>query len=310
MENIKLINTKKLRSSKYKYEFTFLVNGKTKVTKFGASGYSDYTVHKDIERRNRYINRHWKDLKTNDPTRPGYLSMYILWNFPNYEKSLIDYKKRLNIFNKTGIFKTEINGTASFGYFSTVARLIGPTAINFAKDLVKDVTKEATIITAEITKNQIDKQLNKQLNKIKKCKDDDKDCVEFGKIPEDVLNKKLYLKIKNKLNTKIKGRRWGVYDSVRLIKEYKELGGKYNKSKKMFGTDRWFKENWIDACAWTNGEIIQCGRSNTNNQLIKYCRPLNKVSYKTPKTVIEIGRKRILELCKEKMKNPIKRVFV
>jgi len=64
-------------------------------TDFGASGYSDYTRHGDRERRDRYIERHAKDLRTADPTRAGYLSMFILWNKPTVEASVADYRKRL-----------------------------------------------------------------------------------------------------------------------------------------------------------------------------------------------------------------------
>lgn len=311
MKNIQLISTKKLHNQKYKYEYTFLVDGITKITKFGASGYSDYTIHKDINRRNIYIGRHLKDLKTDDPTRAGYLSMYILWNFPIYSKSLSDYRRRLVIFNKTGIFPKDINRYASidkqlsFGYLASIARLVGPNAIKVAKDITKDFARQASLITAELAKQQI----NKQVNKIKKCKDDDKDCVEFGQVPKDVLDKKLYLKIKNKLKNKIEGRRWGVYDSARLIKRYKDAGGKYSKTKKVFGTDRWFKEKWIDACAWTSGLIEPCGRSNTDKQKIKYCRPLYRVTDRTPKTVNELGKESILKLCAKKRKNPEKRIF-
>jgi hypothetical protein len=65
-----------------------------KKTKFGAYGASDYTIHKDKERRDRYRLRHKKDLETNDPYRAGYLSYYILWNLPTIEESVKDYNKR------------------------------------------------------------------------------------------------------------------------------------------------------------------------------------------------------------------------
>ena len=65
------------------------------VTDFGATGYSDYTKHKDKERRDAYIARHKKDLDTDDPTRAGYLSMFVLWNKPSREASIADYKRRL-----------------------------------------------------------------------------------------------------------------------------------------------------------------------------------------------------------------------
>jgi len=64
-------------------------------TDFGAVGYDDYTTHKDVDRWNNYITRHQKDLRTNDPRRAGYLSMFILWNKPSFAASVKDYQKRL-----------------------------------------------------------------------------------------------------------------------------------------------------------------------------------------------------------------------
>jgi hypothetical protein len=52
-------------------------NGKK--VRFGATGYLDYTIGATPEQRRLYLARHEKDLKTNDPHRPGYLSYYILW---------------------------------------------------------------------------------------------------------------------------------------------------------------------------------------------------------------------------------------
>jgi hypothetical protein len=71
-------------------------NDKKKVN-FGATGYDDYTITKDKEQRERYRKRHEKDLRTNDPTRPGYLSYYLLWNKPTLQESIKDYKKKFNL---------------------------------------------------------------------------------------------------------------------------------------------------------------------------------------------------------------------
>lgn len=72
--------------------------GKKKSTHFGAKGYSDYTVHKDKERRDRYIKRHAKDLKTKDATRAGFLSMYILWGrYTNWRKNVSGYVKKFGL---------------------------------------------------------------------------------------------------------------------------------------------------------------------------------------------------------------------
>jgi len=67
-------------------------NGKK--TKFGAVGFDDYTLHHDKKRRQLYRIRHNRDLRTNDPTRAGFLSYYLLWNKETLEASLRDYKKR------------------------------------------------------------------------------------------------------------------------------------------------------------------------------------------------------------------------
>ena len=59
---------------------------------------SDYTIHKDKERRKLYRARHKKDLKTKDYTRAGYLSYYILWgDETNLKDAIESYKKRFNL---------------------------------------------------------------------------------------------------------------------------------------------------------------------------------------------------------------------
>lgn len=82
---------------KHKYVAEFEVNGKKKKTSFGAKGYQDYLEHHDDERKARYLKRHQKDLKTNNPLRAGYLSYYILWNKPTLEESIADYKNRFHL---------------------------------------------------------------------------------------------------------------------------------------------------------------------------------------------------------------------
>ena len=113
---IKVKSFKKLKGNSKKYEIVFEKNGKTYTRKFGAAGMSDFTIHKDKERRERYISRHKKDLRTKDPMKPGYLSMYILWNKPSLKASLADYKRRLNVYNKTGKFPTDISGSKKLSF--------------------------------------------------------------------------------------------------------------------------------------------------------------------------------------------------
>tara|TARA_R100001086_G_C11676984_1_gene214581 strand:- start:288 stop:581 length:294 start_codon:yes stop_codon:yes gene_type:complete len=95
---VKLVVSKSdKKDKKYKAVFTY-EDGKTKTTHFGAKGMEDYTTHKDKERRSRYRARHKKDLKTNDYTRAGYLSYYILWgDKTNLKDAIKDYKKRFKL---------------------------------------------------------------------------------------------------------------------------------------------------------------------------------------------------------------------
>ncbi len=73
----------------------FDIDGKKKTTHFGSKGMDDYTKTKDKEQRKRYRQRHAKDLNTDDHTRAGYLSYYILWGIStSLDKNIADYKKR------------------------------------------------------------------------------------------------------------------------------------------------------------------------------------------------------------------------
>ena len=79
-----------------------LDNGKEKKVNFGYNNKkdpkNDYTLHGDIQRRDKYRKRHQKDLKTNDPLRAGFLSYYILWgDSKNIKTNISDYRKKFNL---------------------------------------------------------------------------------------------------------------------------------------------------------------------------------------------------------------------
>lgn len=451
-DKIKLKSIKPLKSGNKKYIAEFEItksNGKIrkKSTKFGAKGMSDYTKHKDNERRDRYINRHKKDLRTNDPTRAGYLSMYILWNKKTFKASLSDYKRRLNRYNKTGKFPISISGSSlksKFGvpydldiedtYFDKLPQelkeLIKKKMYERSIDDMKNVrpkrhlcnikyslkfymkllklfdeyhtpdeinerlsrpnivldpsTKYTALFIRELAIDVESDNFNKAcllnlfwLKLIKKLVYDyisfnphayshqftseqlanmntteewleiilikmgmrkdfntdnrfwyheaydflrdnyDAEILEFGKsynyfgykIPDNVKNPKLYLTIKNKIkkDVKKKKRRWGAYDSGRLVREYKERGGKYSGEKYYKSNDlgRWYKEKWIDACAWPKRK--SCGRTKASiKSKVTYCRPSKVVDSRTPKTVQELSKAQIKSRCKRKKKNPKK----
>lgn len=89
------------KNKKWKAVFSHNVDGKKKViktTNFGDSRYSDYTQHKDKERRAAYRKRHQKDLKTGDYKRAGLLSYHILWGESSSLRTNISaYKKRFKL---------------------------------------------------------------------------------------------------------------------------------------------------------------------------------------------------------------------
>ena len=73
-------------------------NGKKiKTVHFGSAGMSDFTIHKDKERKERYLDRHRKRENWNAPMTAGALSRYLLWNKPTLKASITDYKKRFKL---------------------------------------------------------------------------------------------------------------------------------------------------------------------------------------------------------------------
>ena len=128
------------------------------------------------------------------------------------------------------------------------------------------------------------------------------------KVPDNVIDKKLYLYIKNNIENTLKkdGRRWSLYASGRLVQEYKQRGGRYIGTKNNNGLNRWFKEEWIDTCKLP--KKVQCGRQivsknyNDMKKTFPYCRPTYKVDKSTPKTWKEMSKSDIEKHCKRKKK--------
>lgn len=95
---LRLKTIRKSHKKEKKWDAVFEKDGKEKVVPFGATGYSDFTKHKDTRRRTRYLKRHsgmgehW-----NKPDTPGALSKWILWNKPTFKASVADFKKKFNL---------------------------------------------------------------------------------------------------------------------------------------------------------------------------------------------------------------------
>ena len=90
---------KKSSKSDKKYMAIFTNNDKSKkkTIHFGANGMSDYTIHKDKERMERYLNRHRKRENWEQCDTAGALSRWVLWNKPSLQGSIKDYKKKFNL---------------------------------------------------------------------------------------------------------------------------------------------------------------------------------------------------------------------
>jgi len=148
---------------------------------------------------------------------------------------------------------------------------------------------------------------------------------------------KLYAKIKAKAKSKFTV--WpSAYASGWLVKEYKKAFAKeYGKSKSPYkesqksssksnstsirskkstkskskgSLSRWFKEDWRNVCETdSRGNYKKCGRSKVSKSSstgkisakeYPYCRPKNRVSKDTPRTIGELSSREIERMCKKK----------
>ena len=74
------------------------IDGKRTIS-FGSAQHSDYTKHKDPERKQRYLNRHKKNENWNDHTTAGFMSKNLLWNKPTISESIRDTNNRFKNIN-------------------------------------------------------------------------------------------------------------------------------------------------------------------------------------------------------------------
>lgn len=126
------------------------------------------------------------------------------------------------------------------------------------------------------------------------------------------LNTSLYEKVKAEAKKKFKV--WpSAYASAWLVKEYKRRGGKYKgKRDSQSGLSRWFAEEWIDVCHLP--KKVACGRpkggysADKYSRKYPYCRPLNRINNKTPRTARELSATALKRRCSKKRATPRKRL--
>jgi hypothetical protein len=65
----------------------FIITNDNKKIYFGQASASDFTLHKDEARKQRYINRHKKNENWNNKDTAGFWSRWLLWEKPTIKES-------------------------------------------------------------------------------------------------------------------------------------------------------------------------------------------------------------------------------
>jgi hypothetical protein len=86
------------KSSNPVKKYTVVINGRR--VSFGAKGYEDYTMHKDVGRLRKYKLRHTKKREDHGKSgmgTAGFWAMNLLWNKPSLQASARDISARFGI---------------------------------------------------------------------------------------------------------------------------------------------------------------------------------------------------------------------
>jgi len=154
------------------------------------------------------------------------------------------------------------------------------------------------------------------------------------------LDSDLYERVKRDAS-RVFSRKTSAYKSMWISREYKKRGGRYGKEGRergrerrgKEGTTRWLKERWVQVGPYLEeGEEVACGdqhqtrkgrvrqtgrkgrkeeggggEGKRERKTEKACRPLKRMSKKTPPTLPELvkrhGKKRLLSLASRKRRD-------
>lgn len=96
-----LISVKPSTNKTKKWTALFrMTDNKFKSVSFGSPIAEDYLKHNDLKRRDAYLSRHKKDLRTNDPMRAGYLAYYVSWSgFEQDKRPTRSIPKLIKLYN-------------------------------------------------------------------------------------------------------------------------------------------------------------------------------------------------------------------
>jgi hypothetical protein len=104
-------------------------------------------------------------------------------------------------------------------------------------------------------------------------------------------NEKLYANVKKKIMKSYK--KPSAFASGAIVKEYKRLGGKYEKDGKEPKLKRWFEEKWVNVNPILN---------KNDPDAYPLFRPTKKINSKTPTLLQEVPKARLQQLYKLKQK--------
>ena len=79
-------------------KFDAIIDNKKKVS-FGQAGASDYTMHKDNERKQRYIQRQQKREQWDNPNTAGFWSRWATWEKPTLKEAVSNINKKFKNIN-------------------------------------------------------------------------------------------------------------------------------------------------------------------------------------------------------------------
>ena len=85
-------------SSKADKKFDAIIDNR-KTIPFGQKTASDFTIHKNEDRKNRYINRHKKREDWNNPLTAGFYSRWIAWEKPTLKEAVNNVNNKFKNIN-------------------------------------------------------------------------------------------------------------------------------------------------------------------------------------------------------------------
>ena len=87
-----------IKNDKQGKKFDAIVDDK-KVIRFGQAGASDFTQHKNEDRKNNYIQRHRKNEQWNNPLTAGFYSRWITWEKPTLKEAVSNVNRKFKDIN-------------------------------------------------------------------------------------------------------------------------------------------------------------------------------------------------------------------